>query len=69
MHKQDLEAGLARLSRDAIAKILRDLAAADPAIEKRIMSALESSQVCPNSPPEYWAQVLIRDICLLSLLS
>lgn len=52
MSKQDLEAGLAGLSRDEIAKILRDLAAADPAIEKRIMTALESSQASPKSLPE-----------------
>lgn len=52
MHKQDLEASLAGLSRDEIAKILSDLAAADPAIEKRIMTAVESPQVCLKSSPE-----------------
>lgn len=53
MHKHDLEASLAGMSHDEIAKILSDLAAADPAIEKRIMTAVESPQVCVNSPHEY----------------
>lgn len=68
MHKQDLEASLAGLSRDDIAKILSDLAAADPAIEKRIMTAVESPQVCLKSSPECETQVLIRSISLLSIL-
>lgn len=47
MHKQDLDSSTASLSRNEIAKILKDLAV-DPDTEKRIMTAVESSKACPK---------------------
>lgn len=47
MHKQSLEGCSACLSRDEIAKILRDHGVL-PDTEKSIIAALESSQACPK---------------------
>lgn len=44
MHKPDLEASIAALSHDEIAKILKDLAA-DPAIKQSVVTAVELARV------------------------
>ena len=51
MHQQKLEASIAGLSRDEMAKILKGLAA-DPATRESIVTAVELSKVSQDTPPE-----------------
>ncbi|KAI3392039.1 hypothetical protein diail_6313 [Diaporthe ilicicola] len=43
MHEQDLQAGIDGLSREEMARLLKDLAG-DPDLAKRIVTAVNSSQ-------------------------
>lgn len=52
MLKLHIEASLASLSRDEMAKVIKDLAA-DPTIEERVATAVELSRVSQDTPLEF----------------